>query len=129
MAVDTAPVRTPAVRTTDPQRRKASTGRAGPLVHALPVVVLLAPVFPLYFSFVVAGNDNSLLGDAVPPLTPGGDLVETVQVALSALASGYCADCSLMLAGASPAVLPVVAIFILPSRRIVGGITQGALKG
>jgi cellobiose transport system permease protein len=34
-----------------------------------------------------------------------------------------------MLAGAPLAVLPVVAISILPSRRIVGGSTQGAVKG
>ena len=53
----------------------------------------------------------------------------TVQVALSALASGYYTDYSLMLAGASLAVLPVVAIFILLSRQIVGGIMRGALKG
>lgn len=53
----------------------------------------------------------------------------TVQVALSALASGYHTDYPLMLAGASLAVLPVVAIFILPARRIVSGIVQGAVKG
>jgi len=53
----------------------------------------------------------------------------TVQVALSTLASGYYTDYSLMLAGASIAVLPVIAIFVLLSRQIVGGIMQGALKG
>jgi len=296
VAVDTAPVRTPAVRKIDLQRRKASAGYAGPFVYALLVVVLLASVFPLYFSFVVASKDNSVLGEAIPPLTPGGNLIEnitrvfdtvdfslammnslivagtvaisnvllgtlagfafarlrfrgrnslflvvigtsmvpaqlgviplymlmsdldwygtlravivpaligafsvfwmrqaceesvprelveaarvdgcsvlrtfwhvalpavrpqaavmgmfafmtawndffwplivldpndspTVQVALSALASGYYTDYSLMLAGASLAVLPVVAIFILLARQIVGGIMQGALKG
>ncbi|MFC0071457.1 carbohydrate ABC transporter permease [Umezawaea endophytica] len=280
----------------DLKRRKASTNYAGPFTYALLVVVLLASVFPLYFSFVVASKDNSVLGEAVPPLTPGGHLIEnitrvfdtvdfslamanslivagtvaisnvllgtlagfafarlrfrgrnslflvvigtsmvpaqlgviplyllmsdldwygtlqavivpaligafsvfwmrqaceesvphelveaarvdgcsvlrtfwhvalpavrpqaavmgmfafmaawndffwplivldpndspTVQVALSALASGYYTDYSLMLAGASLAVLPVVAIFILLSRQIVGGIMQGALKG
>ncbi|MEU7477184.1 carbohydrate ABC transporter permease [Lentzea sp. NPDC042327] len=53
----------------------------------------------------------------------------TVQVALSTLASGYYTDYSLMLAGASLAVLPVIAIFVLLSRQIVGGIMQGAVKG
>jgi cellobiose transport system permease protein len=292
--VDTAPPTVEPRR--DLKRRKASAGHAGPFVHALLVVVLLASVFPLYFSFVVASQDNSVLGDAVPPLTPGGNLIEnitrvfdtvdfslammnslvvagtvaasnvllgtlagfafarlrfrgrnslfllvigtsmvpaqlgviplyllmsdldwygtlqavivpaligafsvfwmrqaceeavpyelieaarvdgcsvlrtfwhvalpavrpqaavmgmftfmtawndffwplivldpndspTVQVALSALASGYYTDYSLMLAGASLAVLPVVAIFILLSRQIVGGIMQGAVKG
>lgn len=292
MALDTAP---PVVRPgRDLKHRKASA--AGPLVYALLVVVLLASVFPLYFSFVVASKDNSVLGDAIPPLTPGGNLIEnitrvfdtvdfslammnslivagtvaisnvllgtlagfafarlrfrgrnslflivigtsmvpaqlgvvplyllmsdldwygtlqavivpalisafsvfwmrqaceesvpyelieaarvdgcsvsrtfwhvalpavrpqaavmgmfafmtawndffwplivldpndspTVQVALSALASGYYTDYSLMLTGASLAVLPVVAIFILLSRQIVGGIMHGAVKG
>jgi len=294
VSVVTAP---PAVQPgRDAKRRKASGDRAGPLLHALLVVVLAASVFPLYFSFVVASKDNSVLGEAVPPLTPGGNLIEnitrvfdtvdfslammnslivastvaisnvllgalagfafarlrfrgrnslfllvvgtsmvpaqlgviplymlmsdldwygtlqavivpaligafsvfwmrqaceesvpyelieaarvdgcsvlrtfwhvalpavrpqaavmgmftfmtawndffwplivldpndspTVQVALSALASGYYTDYSLMLAGASLAVLPVVAIFILLSRQIVGGIMRGALKG
>lgn len=294
VALDTPP---PAVEPRrDLKRRKASTNYAGPFTYALLVVVLLASVFPLYFSFVVASKDNSVLGEAVPPLTPGGHLIEnitrvfdtvdfslamanslivagtvaisnvllgtlagfafarlrfrgrnslflvvigtsmvpaqlgviplyllmsdldwygtlqavivpaligafsvfwmrqaceesvphelveaarvdgcsvlrtfwhvalpavrpqaavmgmfafmaawndffwplivldpndspTVQVALSALASGYYTDYSLMLAGASLAVLPVVAIFILLSRQIVGGIMQGALKG
>ncbi|MEV8436709.1 hypothetical protein AB0425_04995 [Actinosynnema sp. NPDC051121] len=53
----------------------------------------------------------------------------TVQVALSTLASGYYTDYSLVLSGASLAVRPVVAIFLLPARQIVGGIMQGAVKG
>jgi cellobiose transport system permease protein len=263
--------RTPPVQrpTRDLKRRKASANYAGPFVYALLIVVLLASVFPLYFSFVVASKDNSVLGEAIPPLTPGGNLIAnitrvfdtvdfglamtnslivagtvaitnvllgtlagfafarlrfrgrnslflivigtsmvpaqlgviplymlmsdldwygtlqavivpaligafsvfwmrqaceesvpyelieaarvdgcsvlrtffwplivldpndspTVQVALSALASGYYTDYSLMLAGASLAVLPVVGIFILLARQIVGGLMQGAVKG
>ena len=76
VSVVTAP---PAVQPgRDAKRRKASGDRAGPLLHALLVVVLAASVFPLYFSFVVASKDNSVLGEAVPPLTPGGNLIENI---------------------------------------------------
>jgi cellobiose transport system permease protein len=304
MAVDTMPARTSSApggerkpaRGGSRRRRRSSNNYAGPFVYAVLVVILLASVFPLYFSFIVASKDNSVLGEAVPPLTPGGNLIAnltrvfdtvdfaqamlnslivagtvsitnvllgtlagfafarlkfrggnslflvvigtsmvptqlgviplymlmsdldwygtlqavivpaligafsvfwmrqaceetipyelieaakvdgcsvlrtfwhvalpavrpqaavmgmftfmtawndffwplivldpndspTVQVALSTLASGYYTDYSLMLAGASLAVLPVVGIFILLARQIVGGLMQGAVKG
>ncbi|MGO1056346.1 carbohydrate ABC transporter permease [Crossiella sp. CA198] len=53
----------------------------------------------------------------------------TVQVAVSTLASGYYTDYSLMLTGATLGVLPVIALFLLLARHIVGGIMQGAVKG
>jgi cellobiose transport system permease protein len=53
----------------------------------------------------------------------------TVQVALSTLASGYYTDYSMMLAGTTLAVLPVLLLFLLLARQIVGGIMQGAVKG
>lgn len=49
----------------------------------------------------------------------------TVQVALSALASGYYTDYALMLTGATLGVIPVIALFVLLARHVV----QGALRG
>src|SRR5687768_1383079 len=76
------------------------------------------------FTFMTAWNDFFW-----PLIVLDPNDSPTVQVALSTLASGYYTDYSLMLAGASLAVLPVIAIFVLLSRQIVGGIMQGALKG
>ncbi len=53
----------------------------------------------------------------------------TVQVALSTLSSGYIADFSLVLAGATIAIFPLLVVFALLGRRIIGGIMQGAVKG
>jgi cellobiose transport system permease protein len=53
----------------------------------------------------------------------------TVQVALSALQGGYIKDCSLVLCGALISTLPILLVFVLMGRRILGGIMQGAVKG
>jgi cellobiose transport system permease protein len=90
---------------------------------ALPAVRPQAAVMGM-FTFMTAWNDFFW-----PLIVLDPNDSPTVQVALSALASGYYTDYSLMLAGASLAVLPVVALFVLLSRQIVGGIMQGAVKG
>ncbi|GAA4969302.1 carbohydrate ABC transporter permease [Actinoplanes utahensis] len=53
----------------------------------------------------------------------------TVQVALSALASGYTTDYTLTLTGTLLATLPILIVFMVLGRQIVGGIMQGAIKG
>jgi cellobiose transport system permease protein len=54
----------------------------------------------------------------------------TVQVAVSALASGnYFPDYALVLTGTFVSILPLVAIFLVLGRQIIGGIMQGAVKG
>ncbi|BCJ74304.1 sugar ABC transporter permease [Catellatospora sp. IY07-71] len=53
----------------------------------------------------------------------------TVQVALSALASGYITDFSLSLTGTLIATLPLMVVFVLLGKQIIGGIMQGAVKG
>lgn len=53
----------------------------------------------------------------------------TVQVALSSLAGGYIQDYSLVLTGALVSTLPVLAVFGLMGRQVIGGIMQGAVKG
>ncbi|MFI1994468.1 carbohydrate ABC transporter permease [Actinoplanes sp. NPDC020271] len=53
----------------------------------------------------------------------------TVQVALSSLASGYTTDYTLTLTGTLLSTLPILVIFMVLGRQIVGGIMQGAIKG
>nr|WP_231957057.1 MULTISPECIES: carbohydrate ABC transporter permease [unclassified Actinoplanes] len=53
----------------------------------------------------------------------------TVQVALSSLASGYTTDYTLTLTGTLLATMPILVVFLVLGRQIVGGIMQGAIKG
>jgi cellobiose transport system permease protein len=53
----------------------------------------------------------------------------TVQVALLGLGQGYVPDHSIIMAGTLIGTLPLVAVFLLLGRQIVGGIMQGAIKG
>jgi len=53
----------------------------------------------------------------------------TVQVALSTLAAGHYMDYTLVLAGTAMATLPVLVVFAVFGRRIIGGIMEGAIKG
>ncbi len=52
----------------------------------------------------------------------------TVQVALSRLAGGYYTDQALVMAGTLLGVVPLLIVFILFGRQIVGGIMEGGLK-
>jgi cellobiose transport system permease protein len=53
----------------------------------------------------------------------------TVQVALNNLGSGYVPDTSVIMAGTLVGTLPVLVVFVLLGRQIVGGIIAGAVKG
>ncbi|WP_255947270.1 carbohydrate ABC transporter permease [Streptomyces odontomachi] len=53
----------------------------------------------------------------------------TVPVALTRLSEGYIRDDSLIMAGALLGTLPLLALFVVFGRQIVGGIMQGAVKG
>jgi cellobiose transport system permease protein len=53
----------------------------------------------------------------------------TVQVALLGLGQGYVPDHSIILAGTLIGTVPLLAVFLLLGRHIVGGIMQGAIKG
>jgi len=53
----------------------------------------------------------------------------TVQVALRGLGQGYVPDQAVIMAGALVGTVPVLIVFVLLGRQIVGGIMQGALKG
>ncbi|MDT0377783.1 carbohydrate ABC transporter permease [Streptomyces sp. DSM 42041] len=53
----------------------------------------------------------------------------TVQVALTGLDRGYIPDQSVIMAGSLLGTLPLLLVFALFGRQIVGGIMQGAVKG
>ena len=53
----------------------------------------------------------------------------TVQVALNNLGSGYVPDTAVIMAGTLVGTLPVIVVFVLLGRQIVGGIIAGAVKG
>ena len=52
----------------------------------------------------------------------------TVQVALAHLSSGYYTDLSLVLAGTAVATIPLLVVFAIFGRHIIGGIMEGAVK-
>ena len=53
----------------------------------------------------------------------------TVQVSFQSLATGYAPQQSIIMAGTIYGTIPVLIVFALLGRQIVGGIMQGALKG
>jgi cellobiose transport system permease protein len=54
---------------------------------------------------------------------------QTVQVTLSKLRAGYIEDFSLSLTGTAMAIVPLLIVFIVLGKQLVGGIMQGAVKG
>ncbi|GAA0646993.1 carbohydrate ABC transporter permease [Streptomyces thermocarboxydovorans] len=60
-------------------------------------------------------------------LTQSGN--PTVQVAVAGLGRGYTPDQSLIMAGALLGTLPLLLVFAIFGKQIVGGIMQGAVKG
>ncbi|MEV7418222.1 carbohydrate ABC transporter permease [Streptomyces sp. NPDC089919] len=75
-------------------------------------------------TFVMAWNDFFW---PVIALTQQGS--PTVQVALTGLGRGFIPDQSVIMAGALLGTLPLLLVFVLFGRQIVGGIMQGAVKG
>jgi cellobiose transport system permease protein len=74
-------------------------------------------------TFMQAWNDFMWPLIVLSPQNP------TVQVALSTLAAGHYMDYTLVLAGTAMATLPVLVVFAVFGRRIIGGIMEGAVKG
>jgi cellobiose transport system permease protein len=48
-------------------------------VYGLLIAVVVASAFPLYWSYVVSSSDSSAIGDATPPLVPGGHLLDNIR--------------------------------------------------
>lgn len=87
----------------------------------LPAVRPAAAVLGL-FTFMQTWNDflwpYSVLNSDQP----------TVQLSLATLSSGYYSDFSQIFAGTALATLPLLLVFVLFGRQIIGGIMEGALK-
>jgi cellobiose transport system permease protein len=73
-------------------------------------------------TFMQAWNDFMWPLIVLSPQNP------TVQVALSTLAAGKFMDYTLVLAGTALATLPILVVFAVSGRRIIGGVMEGAVK-
>jgi cellobiose transport system permease protein len=87
----------------------------------LPVARPAAAVLGL-LTFITAWNDLFW------PLIVLNSENPTVQVAISSLAAGVTVDYSLTLTGAVIGTGPMLIVFLLMGRQIIGGIMQGAVK-
>jgi cellobiose transport system permease protein len=74
-------------------------------------------------TFMTAWNDFFWPLVVLTPENP------TVQVAMSTLAAGYTQDYALTLTGTAIATIPLVIVFAVLGKFIIGGIMQGAVKG
>ena len=88
----------------------------------LPAVRPVAAVLGL-LTFMMAWNDFFWPLIVLSPQNP------TVQVAVSTLSSGYVEDYALVLTGTFVSILPLLAVFLVLGRHIIGGIMKGAVKG
>lgn len=62
-------------------------------------------------------------------LTLGGNKVRPVTVAIQTLIGEYQIEWGLLAAGAVVGALPATLLFLIVQRRLIGGLTQGAVKG
>lgn len=62
-------------------------------------------------------------------LTLGGRNVRPVTVAIQTLIGEYQIEWGLLAAGGVVGALPAILLFLLVQRRLIGGLTQGAVKG
>jgi cellobiose transport system permease protein len=89
----------------------------------LPAVRPVAAVLGL-LTFMTTWNDFFWPLIVLSPRNP------TVQVAISAIAgTAYVPDYALILTGTFISILPLLFVFLLLGRQIIGGIMQGAIKG
>ncbi|WP_448607767.1 carbohydrate ABC transporter permease [Geodermatophilus sp. URMC 60] len=85
---------------------------------ARPAMAVLAML-----TFLTAWNDFFW---PIIALTTGNP---TVQVALAGLGGGYVPERAVIMAGTLLGTLPVLVVFVVLGKQIVGGIMQGAVKG
>jgi multiple sugar transport system permease protein len=90
------------------------------------VLPLLRPVLATLgiFTFLSAWNDFMW-----PLIVLTGSENYTLPVALAILSTEHVQDAELMMAGSLITILPVLALFILLQRQLIGGIMVGGVKG
>ncbi|HJQ43802.1 MAG TPA: carbohydrate ABC transporter permease [Jatrophihabitantaceae bacterium] len=105
---------------------------AGFVDGASPIRIFLSVVVPAarpamavlgMLTFLMAWNDFFWPIIALSSQNP------TEQVAFQSLATGYAPQQSIIMAGTIYGTIPVLVVFALLGRQIVGGIMQGAIKG
>jgi len=64
------------------RRGQTTEGRATPGIYAFLVVVLLASVFPLWWSFLIGSKDASAINAGQVPLLPGGNFLSNAKTVL-----------------------------------------------
>jgi cellobiose transport system permease protein len=99
---------------------------------ATPLRVLWAVVVPAVRpAMAVLGMLTFLMSwnDFFWPIITLSSQNPTVQVSFQSLATGYAPQQSIVMAGTLYGTIPVLIVFILLGRQIVGGIMQGAVKG
>ncbi|WP_184584196.1 carbohydrate ABC transporter permease [Lipingzhangella halophila] len=63
------------------------------------------------------------------PIAVLGPSNPTVQVSINQLNEGYTTNFALMFTGAALATLPLLLVFVVFGRHLIGGIMEGAIKG
>ena len=141
------------VATTKTRRPRHVKGtRPGWFIYACLGVVLLASVFPFYWSLLIGSGDSYTIRDPHMSWIPGGNffsnaakvmndpavnfwvalwnsIISSGLIALSLLQSNYFVDYSIVLAGVLLATIPLLILFVFAGRQLVSGIMQGAVKG
>jgi cellobiose transport system permease protein len=85
----------------------------------------LRPAIAVLGLFTFMEQWNSFLW---PQIALGDPLNPTVQLSLQRLSQGYYNDYSQVFAGTLLSVVPLLVIFIIFGRQIIGGIMEGAVK-
>jgi cellobiose transport system permease protein len=105
---------------------------AGWIDGASPMRIFLAVVVPAVRpAMAVLGMLTFLMSwnDFFWPIIALNSQNPTIQVAFQSLATGYAPQQSIIMAGTLYGTVPVLIVFALLGRQIVGGIMQGAVKG
>lgn len=73
-----------AARASRRRSRRAGVGRPGWLTYAILAAVILASVYPLYYSFLLGSSDAATIAKTpVPSLIPQGNFIDNVQRVIS----------------------------------------------
>lgn len=89
------------------------------------VLPALRPAAAVLAIFTFMQTWNDILWPLVAMQDPANP---TVQISLRSLGNGYYTDYSQVFAGTAVAVIPLLIVFIVFGRQIIGGIMEGALK-
>jgi cellobiose transport system permease protein len=89
------------------------------------VLPALRPAAAVLAIFTFMQTWNDFLWPLVAMQDPANP---TVQISLRSLGNGYYTDYSQVFAGTAVAVIPLLIVFIVFGRQIIGGIMEGALK-